>query len=184
MSSPTGHNSEQRPEMRSPYHRELEILRGIPLFKNLEHECLKLIAVICKEVTFLPGENFMIQGEEGENGYYLISGNVAALHTIDEIEHQVKQFGEGDFVGACLLLGKIQHTFTLQARTKTTALCLSRTDFLKVLEHFPASFPQITRRLITELVKWDINLLTRQFAKQEDSGKSGDLPCSPGVSLI
>jgi len=184
MSSPTENDTGQTPEMVSEYHRELEILRHIPLFQNLEHECLKLIAVICKKVSFLPGENLMVQGEEGENGYYIISGDIAALHTIDDIEHHVKQFGAGDFVGGCLLLGKIQHAFTVQARTKATVLCLNRTDFCKVLDLFPASFSQITRRLIAELVIWDQNMLNRSFSKQEDSGKSAHLPSTPGVSLI
>ena len=184
MSSSTEHDTGQNPEILSNYHLELDILKQIVLFQNLEHECLKLIAIICKQVSFLPDENLMIQGEEGEKAFYIISGGVAALHTTGDVEHIIRRYGQGDFIGGGLLLGKIQHNFTLRTSEKTTALCLKRSEFLKVLELYPSSFAKVTGRLIRELVKWDNKLLTRQLAKRGDSGESDEDSCTPGVSLI
>jgi CRP-like cAMP-binding protein len=184
MSSSTEDDTGQKPEILSNFHLELDCLKQIVLFQNLEHECLKLIAIICKQVKFSPDENLMIQGEEGEKAFYIISGGITALHTIGGVEHIIRHYGHGDFIGGGLLLGKIQHNFTLRTREKTTALCLKRSEFLKVLELFPSSFAKVTGRLIRELVKWDNNMLTRQLSKQGDSGEPDDDSCTPGVSLI
>jgi len=184
MSLSTGHNSGHRSEITSSYDQALDSLNNIPLFNTLEHDCLKLIALICQQIIFAPDEDLMTQGEEAEQAFYILSGEVDVLHVFEGTERRIKQFEGGAFIGGCKLLGKIQNNFTLRAIQKTTVLSLSRREFLKVLDLYPSSYLTVTKRLIAELVKWDKSMLARCPIDDENQAESGSFVCRPGVTLI
>jgi len=88
------------------------------------------------------------------------------------------------FVGGCALLGRIPRLFTLQATEETMTLRLSREEFQKTLQQFPAGLTRITGNLVltgnlvSELVEWDRSLLDMQTIKENADYRA------LGVSLL
>ncbi|MCK5068900.1 MAG: cyclic nucleotide-binding domain-containing protein [Desulfocapsa sp.] len=151
--------TKQQSQKDSGFKEDLDILRQASLLRGLDHECLKLLAMLCQRIKYTKGDQLMVQGEDAEHAYCVISGQLSAIHTENESTHTIRQYGAGQFVGGCNLLGRIPHLFTLQAVEKTTTLRLSREQFNKVLEQFPSSLSRVTANLVSELANWDRSLL-------------------------
>ncbi|NOQ46528.1 MAG: Crp/Fnr family transcriptional regulator, partial [Desulfobulbaceae bacterium] len=75
-------------------------------------------------------------------------------------------YGPGKFIGGCALLGRLPRLFTLQATEETITLRLSREEFRKTLQQFPAGIFKISANLVSELVEWDRSLLDMQTTKE------------------
>lgn len=178
MSLSTEKITDQQTRKSCGFQEDLEYLRQTPLLRGVDLECLKLLAMLCRRLTLVPGDQIMIQGEDDGNAFLVLSGQLSGLHIKDEQSRVVCHFGPGQFVGGCALLGRLPRLFTLQAAEKTTTLQLNREEFTKALQQFPGTLAKITGNLISELAEWDRNLLdTDNF--EEDAGFR-----TLGVSLI
>jgi CRP-like cAMP-binding protein len=170
--------TKQQSQKKSGFKEDLEILRQASLLRGLDYECLKLLAMLCQRIEYTKDEQLMVQGEDAEHAHCIISGQLSAIHTENETDHVIRQYGTGQFVGGCALLGRIPHIFTLQAVEKTTTLRLSREQFTKVLQQFPESLTKITANLVSELAEWDRSMLDSKSTSNDFDGDS------LGVSLL
>lgn len=94
-----------------------------------------------------------------QHAFMILSGKVNAICTKGETSRVICQFGPGQFVGGCALLGRLPRLFTLQATEETAVLRLSREEFQKTVQRFPHAISQITGNLVSELAGWDRNLM-------------------------
>ena len=83
----------------SGYLQDLENIRGIPLFQGLDYECQKLIAVVCKRITFHSDDQLIEHGEDAEFAYYLLSGQAGAWLPRDNENDKIRTYEQGDFIG-------------------------------------------------------------------------------------
>ena len=155
MSLSTGKVTEHEMKKDSGFKEDLEYLRQVPLLSGLDYECLKLLAMFCQRVEFIDDDQLIVQGEDDGHAFLILSGQVKAVFTENDVDSVIRQYGTGEFVGGCALLGRMPRIFTLQATEKTTVLRLGREQFQKALQQFPASISKITRSLLLELVEWD-----------------------------
>lgn len=162
MSLSTEKKIEQKSGELSGFQQDFELLRDAAIFHGLEHECLKLLAMLCRRMEFGSGDQLVSQGEENDRGFLIISGRLDALYAEGEKKHVINSFGSGHFVYASALLGRIFPVFTLQARESARVLCFRRDEFHKALQQFPNSIARITDNLITALAHWDRNLVKKQ----------------------
>ena len=160
------------------FQEDLEYLRQAPLLRGVDLECLKLLAMLCRRLSLIPGDQVMIQGEDDGNAFLILSGQLSGLHVNDDKSRVVCHFGPGQFIGGCGLLGRLPRLFTLQATEETTTLRLNREEFTKALQQFPGTFAKITANLVSELAEWDRNLLDTGNL-EEDAGFR-----ALGVSLL
>lgn len=159
MSLSTEKATDQEPKKASRFQEDLEHLRQTPLLRGLDLECLKLMAMLCRRITLISGDQLMVQGEDDGHAFLILSGQVDGIHTDGDTKRTICQFGPGQFVGGCALLGKLPRLFTLQATEETVILRLSREEFQKTLQQFPRAITKITSNLISELGNWDRKLL-------------------------
>ncbi len=167
MSLSTGKATDQKAKAISGFQEDLEYLRQVPLLRGLDYECLKLLAMLGRRIEYTSGDHLMVQGEDDGHAFYIISGQLNVVYTGDETSHIIRQYGTGQFVGGCALLGRMQCIFTLQATEKTMTLRLSRGEFQKALQQFPNSISKITTNLVAELVEWDRSLLGFQNTEED-----------------
>ena len=80
----------------------LYILRGIPLFKNLEDDDLKLIAGKLDKESYAKGEFVFKEGDVGDTMYLVESGQVAVKH--EDTNEAIAYLGPGSFFGEMSLL--------------------------------------------------------------------------------
>ena len=178
MSLSTEKTTDQEAKAISGFQEDLEYLRQAPLLRGLDYECLKLLAMICRRIEYTNGDQLMTQGEDDGHAFFVISGLLNVIYAEGKTRHIIRQYGPGQFVGGCALLGRMPRIFILEATEKTTTLRLSRGDFQKALQQFPNSISKITANLVSELVEWDRSLLDFQ-----NTGEDSNLRAL-GLSLL
>ena len=177
MNSSTGKNTE--PEKTSAFQQDLEYLRQIPLFQNLDFECLKLLALLSKKIRLVEGDQLIVQGEDDGFAYYLIDGSLSCFLTRDGRVYPLPSIEPGRFIGTMGLFTKSVRLFTVQALEQSTVLRMHREGFQKVMLQFPESMRQITANLSAEIVRWEQGRLN---TAEDDEIQQA--PHTLGISLI
>jgi MFS family permease len=115
--------------------RELELLRGLPLFAPLPPATLEHLAASLVRVRAAPGMEITRQGEVGDRFYVVDEGELDV--TIDG--KPVSTLGAGDHFGEIALLREVPRTATVTARTDASLLALERDEFVSAVTGHPAS---------------------------------------------
>ena len=108
------------------HHREVELLRTIPIFSPLSAPVLEGLAGRLQPVRVGAGEAIVRQGEPGDRFYVVAVGEVEV--SIDG-RPQATQ-GPGEHFGEIALLRDVPRTATVTARTDAELFALERNDFL------------------------------------------------------
>ena len=113
---------------------KVAILRGVPLFADLEERSIQAVALLAREVRFKAGEAFMLEGEIGDEFYLIIDGTVR----IDRGEKTIRSMIAGGFLGEIALLERRPRTATATAVTDVTALEIRSHEFERLMDTLPA----------------------------------------------
>jgi CRP-like cAMP-binding protein len=113
---------------------KLEVLRGVPLFADLEERTLQAVAVLAHEVSFKAGEVFMLEGEPGDAFYILTDGIVR----IERGDRAIRSMTAGGFLGEIALLEQRPRTATATATTDVSALEIRSHEFDRLMDTLPA----------------------------------------------
>lgn len=178
MSLSTAKATDQNTTAASGFQEDLEQLRHVALFKGLDYECLKLLAMLCHRLEYTAGDQLLVQDEEDGCAFLLLSGTVSVIRKNRDTGTVVRRYSAGALVGSSALLGKMPRLFTVEALETTTALRLCRQQFQKTMLQFPQDMGKIAENLVSELTRWDQHLLA-EHKTQEGSSFQGI-----GVSLI
>ena len=118
---------------------KLEILRGVPLFADLDDRSLQAVAMLAREVAFKAGDAFMLEGENGDEFYVIVDGTVR----IERGGRAVRSMTAGGFLGEIALLEQRPRTATATATTDVRALEIRSHEF----ERLMATLPEVQRRI-------------------------------------
>lgn len=126
-----------------------ELLRGIPLFAELDDEELDAIARLVK-VRSYPKKMLVVQeGEPGSSMFIIIRGSVkVSSYAADGREVVLSILEKGDFFGEMALLDEDPRSATVTTMEDSELGQIRRTDF----ERLMLEMPQIMRKLLAEVV--------------------------------
>jgi CRP-like cAMP-binding protein len=178
MSLSTEKPTDQETKRTSGFQEDLEHLLQVPLLRGLDYKCLKLLAMLCRRITLIPGDQLMVQGEDDGHAFLILSGQIIGIFTEGDKSQVICQLEPYQFVGGCALLGRLPRLFTLEATEETVVLCLSRGEFQKAVQQFPNSISKITGNLVSKLDGWDRALLKVHKIEEEPEARA------LGVSLL
>lgn len=130
---------------------EVEVLRKIPLFANVEPSKLKLLAFTAEKVTFESGDVLFRQDEVGDAAYILLDGTADVLVNTPQGQLKVASVGKNDFVGEIAILCDMPRTATIQASSRLVTLCVSKELFFRLVTEFPQMAVEIMRVLAHRL---------------------------------
>ena len=130
---------------------EVELLKKIPLFTNVETSKLKLLAFTSERVSFHAGDVLFKQSEIGTCAYIIISGEADVIVETPAGSLTVAKVGTNDFVGEIAILCDVPRTATVRARTEMTTLCISKDLFFRMVTEFPQMAVEIMRVLAQRL---------------------------------
>ena len=114
-------------------HKYLDHLREVPMFADLGHDELELIAQAATEVTFGAGTTLIREGATAREMVVVLDGE---LEVTREGEH-VAYIGAGGFAGELSLLAHTRRHSSVTAHTDVTLLHIDGRSFGPVLEGAP-----------------------------------------------
>ena len=133
---------------------DVDLLRNIPLFRNIDSAKLKLLAFTSERLTFQPGDNLFLQGDFGDAAYIIVEGDAAVLiNTPDGDELQVAAVKQNDWVGEIAILCDVPRTATVRANTRLVTLKISKDIFFQLITQFPQMSVEVMRELASRLEK-------------------------------
>jgi CRP-like cAMP-binding protein len=128
---------------------EVQTLRQVPMFKDIDPARLKLLAFTSERVQFADRQRFFSQGDASDSAYVILEGRADVLLTTPTGEIKVAQLEGNALVGEMGILSDTPRSATIMASEPTTALRIDRRVFLELL----AQFPQMSLAVMRELAK-------------------------------
>lgn len=130
---------------------EVDALKKIPLFANIELSKLKLLAFTSERLSFQPGEVICQQGEMGDAAYIIMEGEADVIVELDGELRTVTTLGKNDFVGEIAILCDVPRTATVKAKSAVTTLMITKELFFRMITEFPQMAVEVMRELALRL---------------------------------
>jgi hypothetical protein len=124
-----------------------ESVEKIPLFKSAGQEFIFEVAMHLKPVVFTPGEYVFKAGDEGNEMYFVVNGNLEIRSRKDN--HLLNLFKSGDFFGEIALVKNKPRTAHVIAASYCDLYSLSKNSFDYVLAKYPV-FAEEIEKIIKE----------------------------------
>jgi len=126
---------------------EVELLRQVPFFASLPEASIERLARRATDEHVAAGATIVAQDEPGESFYVVRDGAAEVLVG----GASTATLGTGGYFGEIALLRNVPRTATVQARTNTDLLVLTRDDFLTAIVGYAPSLASaeavVARRL-------------------------------------
>ncbi len=146
---------------------ELEALRNIPMFANVEPTQLKLLAFTSQRLTFGAGQDLFRLGDMGDCAYIIIAGEAEVLVDKEGTEVVVAKAGKNELIGEIAILCDVPRTATIRAVTELTALKIPKDLFFRLIAEFPDMGVQVMAELARRLHR-TTQQVTEALGKLED----------------
>jgi CRP-like cAMP-binding protein len=137
---------------------EVELLRSVPLFANIEPSKLKLLAFTSERLTFPQGQALFNQGDIGDAAYVIISGNAEVVIDTPSGPLTVAHVGKNAFVGEIAILIDVPRTATITPSTDLETLKISKDLFFRLMTEFPEMAVEVMRELARRLEQTNLQL--------------------------
>lgn len=122
-------------------HRQVALIRGIPMFAPLPLTALEQLAGGMVPMRFAPGDSIIRQGEAGDAYFLIASGVVEVLRD----ERRIALLRDGDGFGEIALLRDVPRTATVTALEAVEGYSLPRPVFLEAITGNAASVDEADR---------------------------------------
>ncbi len=132
---------------------EARKLQELPLFANIDPSRLKFLAFTAERLNYMPGDDIMTQGDDGDAAHVIMKGSAAIVVGTGKDESKLFVVGENQLVGEIALLCDTKRTATVRAETEVTTLRLSREVFSEMARQDANFAFEMTRDMGDRLVR-------------------------------
>ena len=143
---------------------EVQSLRQVPMFRDIDPARLKLLAFTSERVNFTEGQRFFSQGDAGDAAYVILQGKADVTLESPNGTIKVAELGQNALVGEMAILSDSPRSATVVSAGATTALRIDKRVFLELLTQFPQMSLAVMRELVSRLEK-----MNAQLARQSRS---------------
>ena len=143
---------------------EVQSLRQVPMFRDIDQARLKLLAFTSERVQFASGQRFFNQGDAADAAYVILEGHADVTLNTPTGEIKVAELGKNALVGEMGILSDSPRSATITAAEATTALRIDKRVFLELLIQFPQMSLAIMREIASRLEKTNAQLAARSRA--------------------
>ena len=127
--------------------QDVDLLRNIPLFRNIDSAKLKLLAFTSERLVFAPGDELFRQGDMGDAAYIIVDGEAEVTIESTAGPLTVATVKRNDFIGEISILCDVPRTATITATEELVTLRIAKDVFFQLI----TQFPQISVELLREL---------------------------------
>ena len=132
---------------------EMQLLKAIPLFAEIEESKLKLIAFASQRLRYSPGEIAIREGELTDSIYVILSGRAEVVINAARGPIAVATIGKNAIFGEIGVLCDLPRTATVRAYSELQVLRIEKSFFLQILEDFPTVARAIMNQLGLRLAR-------------------------------
>ncbi|HZH53194.1 MAG TPA: Crp/Fnr family transcriptional regulator [Microvirga sp.] len=140
---------------------EVQSLRQVPMFRDIDPARLKLLAFTSERVQFAGGQRFFSQGDVSDAAYVILDGRAQVLLNTPSGEITVAELGDNALVGEMGILSDSPRSATIMAAEPTTALRIDKRVFLELLAQFPQMSLAVMRELAQRLERTNAQLVAQ-----------------------
>ncbi len=115
----------------------LVALRRVAMFKPLDIEDLETIADLAGERAYDEGEVIYREGEPGSEMLIIVRGRVRVSRVVDGHRHEIREMGEGEYVGELALLRQQPRAADVHAVTEVRGLSIDARSLQGLLNERP-----------------------------------------------
>ena len=141
---------------------EVQSLRQVPMFRDIDPARLKLLAFTSERVQFAVGQRFFSQGDAADAAYVILDGHAEVLLDTPRGEIKVAELGRNALVGEMGILSDTPRSATIAAVDATTALRIDKRVFLELLVQFPQMSIAVMREIAGRLERTNAQLAAAQ----------------------
>jgi len=131
----------------APIDEKLELLKHVPLFRDLSAHDLEQVGQLAEEVDVPGGQVLTRQGAPGSEFFVIVDGAVR----IDVGGEMVNALGPSDFLGEIALIAAGPRTATATMTAPTKLLLLGRREFRSLMDSYPSIEDAVLHCLIERL---------------------------------
>ncbi len=150
--------------------QEVEILRKIPMFANIELAKLKLLAFTSERISYSAGDVLFREGDIGDAAFLIIHGQAEVSIATEKGPLVIATLQDHDFVGEIAIICDVPRTATVVAKSDLVALRIEKELFFRLIGEFPEIAKEVMRELARRLELTNARL--RELAVTAD--KAGD----------
>jgi CRP-like cAMP-binding protein len=140
---------------------EVQSLRQVPMFRDIDPARLKLLAFTSERVQFAEGQRFFSQGDASDAAYVILEGRANVLLNTPNGEIKVAELGGNALVGEMGILSDTPRSAAIMAAEPTTALRIDKRVFLELLAQFPQMSLAVMRELAQRLERTNAQLVAQ-----------------------
>lgn len=137
---------------------EVQSLRQVPMFRDVDPARLKLLAFASERVQFAAGQRFFVQGDVADAAYVILEGQAEVRLNTPGGEIKIADLGRNALVGEMGILSDAPRSATIVAGAPTTALRIDKRIFLELLMQFPQMSIAVMRELASRLERTNAQL--------------------------
>jgi len=143
----------------------LELIRNIRLFKELDEQELGKFLAIAQEKKFSKGAVIIEEGEEGKALYVVKNGTVSVFKRDGALESELVKLFAGEHFGEMSLVEDARTSAWVKAHNEVVCLVIPKSAFLQLMESdyqvaakvykaFAQTLCDRLRQTSTDLVAW------------------------------
>jgi CRP-like cAMP-binding protein len=140
---------------------EVQSLRQVPMFRDIDPARLKLLAFTSERVQFAEGQRFFSQGDAADAAYVVLDGRADVSLDTPTGQIKVAELGKNALVGEMGILSDSPRSATITAAEATSALRIDKRVFLELLTQFPQMSIAVMRELANRLERMNAQLVAR-----------------------
>lgn len=140
---------------------EVQSLRQVPMFREVDPSRLKLLAFTSERIRFSAGQKFFSQGDAADAAYVILEGRADVVLSSKGSEVKVAELGRNALVGEMGILADSPRSATVVAVEPSSALRIDKRVFLELLTQFPQMAIAIMRELAHRLERTNAQLVAR-----------------------
>jgi CRP-like cAMP-binding protein len=140
---------------------EVQSLRQVPMFRDIDPARLKLLAFTSERVQFSEGQRFFVQGDAADAAYVILDGKADVTLNTPTGEIKVAELGRNALVGEMGILSDNPRSATITAAQPTVALRIDKRVFLELLTQFPQMSIAVMREIASRLERTNAQLVAR-----------------------
>jgi CRP/FNR family transcriptional regulator, cyclic AMP receptor protein len=144
---------------------KIELLRNVPIFKDLDDAELEEVAAICREEKFVSGTYIFREGELGNRLYLISEGEVRISRVVPGSgEEALAVLKPGSLFGEMAVFDRGERSTDAISNGGTTCLTIARPDFEMLLD--------FNRELAYKVLWGAVRLLSVRLRATNDSLRS------------